>query len=192
MQREGVEMTNVMHSPAPPSREPSSFTPLRIALTRPETLDRLRIAIRCMVRRHGTSLDAALGEEFVSEVLNETVCRALNKESTYKVGSDELPWLNTIARRFLLELRRKRKWCILGLVGDVADLQRPLVADVDEAIALLKPIHQRAINLHYFGNYSSKELASALGVPTAVAARQALHRAHKELRRRWGEDPGDR
>jgi DNA-directed RNA polymerase specialized sigma24 family protein len=134
-----------------------------------------------------------------AEVLHEAVREALAQASRFDASRSATAWVRGIAARLLLSRRRedarahrcvtntalgKEAWesALQGLCIGPAD---PAVAgrlDLEQALARISADERRALEARYYQALSGSDLARALGVATAGAARVRVCRALQALR----------
>jgi RNA polymerase sigma factor (sigma-70 family) len=136
----------------------------------------------------------------VVEVLNEAVRRALQNATSFDPERSATPWIVGIALRILQEQRRaNRRTVVQSDLGDAAwhgaleelcsadDAQATTIRlDIRQALARLDAAQRRIIELRYYEGLDGEELARALNLPTAGAARVRLARALQALRAAFG------
>jgi RNA polymerase sigma-70 factor (ECF subfamily) len=139
--------------------------------------------------------------DLAAEVLHEAVREALAQASRFDPSRSATAWVRGIAARLLLSRRRsdvrahrcvtttalgEQAWqsALEGLCTGPAD---PAVAgrlDLEEALARVSPDERQALKARYYQGLSGTDLARALGVATAGAARVRVCRALQALRSR--------
>ena len=137
--------------------------------------------------------------EMAAEILHEAAQEALRNASRFDPTRSAAAWVRGIAARLLLARRRADalgKRCLpaavlgeeawVAAIGQLsigsADASIALRLDLEQAMALLTPAEQRAIQFRYYQGLDGEDLAIALGVPTLGAARVRVCRALQALR----------
>ena len=111
------------------------------------------------------------------DVVQETMVRAWRQASRLDLGGDSLmPWLATVARRIVIDERRRR----LARPAETGDLmvERASVADetedllrrvaVAEALQALSPAHREVLNETILRDRTVNQAAEILGIPVGT------------------------
>ena len=155
------------------------------------------IALFIVRTERGSSWPAAL--EKASEVLNEAVEQALKQAGKFDPTRSAAAWIRGIAARVLLGRNRTRardSRCVsASALGDDAweaaletlftepgDSIAAARLDLETLLSKLPIEERRTIELRYFQALDGMSLATALGVPSAGAARLRVYRALQSLR----------
>jgi RNA polymerase sigma factor (sigma-70 family) len=137
--------------------------------------------------------------DLAAEVLHEAVREALTQASRFDWSRSATAWIRGIAARLLLSRRRadaRARRCVTATVlGEEAwesALQRlctgpadPVIAgrlDLEQALGRISADERRALEARYYQGLDGNDLARALGVPSAGAARVRVCRALQALR----------
>jgi RNA polymerase sigma factor (sigma-70 family) len=137
--------------------------------------------------------------DLAAEVLHEAVREALTRASQFDPSRSATAWVRGIAARLLLSRRRadararrcvsatvlgEEAWqtALQGLCVGPAD---PVVAgrlDLEQALSRISAEERQALEARYHQGLNGNDLARALGVATAGAARVRVCRALQALR----------
>ncbi len=177
---------------------------LRLAVER--EYDRLCAGIAAMLCRPGERLEPDGLRQQVEETLAETVQRALGGAEQFDPSRPPVPWLMGIAARVLQG--RRRDWARTRRVVPQTDLGKEswdgLLAklsaparrdseadriDLENALSQLEAQAREVIILRFYQGLDGHELAQALNLPSAGAARVRLCRALQTFRARF-HSPG--
>lgn len=152
------------------------------------------------IYRFGTALCG--DPERAKDVLQETLLAMARGLPDFRGGSSLSTWAYTIARRFCIKARRKRRHApeLVSLEGTDADDDRPAVdapapdpqpdqalaerrigAAVQEAIARLEPAQREVLVLRDVEGLSASEVAEVLDL-SVQAVKSRLHRARLTVR----------
>jgi len=191
--------------------EPAGVLPMVDARDRAEIirsaleheLEPIARAVGVMVRAVGRGRDHEWNRQRTEDVLSEAVCRALERPDTYDPGKPAIGWIVGIARNVLNNEARldsgrpgranlgEAAWeSVLGVI----DPRRHEAADhldVERMLSRLPAQHRRAIELRYFQSLTGDALVQSLGVASAEAARQRVHRAVQALRDLFARDDSE-
>jgi RNA polymerase sigma-70 factor, ECF subfamily len=190
-------MSDGASNQGPPFRPAESAALLRQAIAAShETLLR-SVALFIVRTERGLSWPAAA--EKASEILNEAVEQALKHAGKFDPTRSATAWVRGIAARLLLARNRKAaresnciaastlgdeawKAALNALITQPGDAAAAARLDLEQIVARLPKDERRAIEQRYFEGLDGTELANALGVPTAGAARVRVCRALQSLR----------
>jgi RNA polymerase sigma factor (sigma-70 family) len=137
--------------------------------------------------------------DLAAEVLHEAVREALTQASRFDPSRSATAWVRGIAARLLLSRRRadaRARRCVTatglgeeawetalqGLCTGPADPAIGGRLDLEQALARISAEERQALEARYFQELNGNELARALGVATAGAARVRVCRALQALR----------
>jgi len=111
------------------------------------------------------------------DVVQETMVRAWRQASSLDLGGESLmPWLATVARRIVIDERRRR----LARPAETGDsmLEKASVADetedllrkiaVSEAMKALSPAHREVLNETILRDRTVNQAAEVLGIPVGT------------------------
>jgi RNA polymerase sigma factor (sigma-70 family) len=155
--------------------------------------------VAILVAKTGRNLRRPEVMEIASEVLHEAVHEALKHAERFNPNRSATAWVRGIAARLLLSRRRAegRGWrcipaAVLGEEAWAAALGQHAIGstdaavagrvDLEQALARIPPEARRAIECRYYHGLDGEELAAALGVSSAGAARVRVCRALQALR----------
>jgi RNA polymerase sigma factor (sigma-70 family) len=143
-------------------------------------------------------------DELVSEVLNESIARALDRAERYDPSRRAVPWLMRFVINVFKERRRNERRQLrqtdqtdLGrlawdemVAGLSRNRQEPTGAtkylpQLDQALTMITPEQRQVLLLRFRDGMDGLELAQAVGAPSAGAARVRLHRALTALRQEF-------
>jgi RNA polymerase sigma-70 factor (ECF subfamily) len=128
---------------------------------------------------YAVTADAQLAEDAAQEAF----VRALRSLHHLK-GRPAAPWLRRIAIDAAIDQlrRRPRGWVGAELAPDLADADAPVRADTALVSAVLALTLERrsVVVLHYWLDYTHKEIAEMLGIPAGTVASR-LSRALDDL-----------
>lgn len=151
-------------------------------------------AIAAIVRSLSRGLDQDRLALRVTEVLNETACRALEHPGSYQPDRPVVPWLVGIARNILRSEARDAATRPRRTELDEADWERLLgvldppdgsaadCLDVEAMLTRLAPTARKALECRYWQGLEGDVLAKALGASSAGAARLRVYRALQDLK----------
>ena len=154
-------------------------------------MEELRVAerheIENVYREHGNRLWWAVlaysgDREIASDAVAEAFAQALRAGSRLRSPMD---WIWRVAFRIAAgELKRRRTFS--------SERERPYEMDhraqhVVSSLGRLSPRQRSAIVLHYYGGYSTSEIASMMGSSAPTVAVH-LHRARRRLRELLGDN----
>lgn len=134
--------------------------------------------------------DRHLAEDLTGDVFT----RALKRLSTYRyTGADPIAWFITIARNRVHDHYRSGRFRLEQAHSDAADMvtetsdgpegnseRAAIIAEVQQALAKLKPDHAEVLHLRFVEDLSVSEAAAVLG-RNEGAVRALQHRALKAL-----------
>lgn len=132
--------------------------------------------------------------ETAEDLTQETFLQAWRHLDQFQGRAPLRVWLHTIARRELLQAKRRQRAVIF--LEEAAELLEPNAgmetADAELRVLLAQlPEEQREVlALHYLGSYSSREIAQIIQVPArTVRYRLAVARSHLAQALRPGDLP---
>lgn len=130
-------------------------------------------------------------KELAEDMLSETFTKALSKLDTFDFKQPR-PWLYTIARNVMHDHWRKKSSVNLDEAIEVVDEEAKTVEEVADhnamvdvlkkALHTLPDQHREIIELKFFRNLSSKDIAATLDL-TPENVRIIQHRALKALKK---------
>jgi RNA polymerase sigma-70 factor (ECF subfamily) len=146
--------------------------------------------------------------ETAAEVLHEAIEEALKHAHRFDPARSATAWIRGIAVRCLAKRRRAdvrdRRSVVATVLGDEAwqaalehlatapaDMVAARRLDLEQALRRLTPEHRLAIECRYHRGLDGDELAKALGVSTAGAARVRVCRALQSLRSLFSSVPDE-
>jgi RNA polymerase sigma factor (sigma-70 family) len=161
--------------------------------------DELLQSVAVMVSKAGLRRHRPEVLDLAAEVLHEAVQEALAQSSRFDASRSPTAWVRGIAARLLLSRRRadararrcvtttalgEEAWeCALqALCSDQADADVAGKIDLEHALARISADERRAVEARYYRGLSGRDLARALGVASAGAARVRVCRALQALR----------
>ena len=160
----------------------------------------LKLAVAAMVRSRERGLSGDRREQRVDEVLGETVRRALEHPDPYRPDQPVVPWLVGIAKKVISgEARdtanRPRRaelddatWERMLGVLDPPDGPASARIDAESVLARLSPLARRALRYRFWDGLNGSDLAKALGLPSAEAARTRISRILQSIRDSFAPD----
>lgn len=166
--------------------------PVRAALSDPETMVKIVLMAKMMIRRLARTNNRTECDLAAEEIASEAVMIALRKAGDYDpVLATVNTWIQGFVRNLAMKYRDARKMCSSSeFPADVADtnesVQERLIRDADGvqvriAIANLDAKDQKLVQLKYVELLSSGEIGEILGI-NAGNVRVRLNRIHNELR----------
>jgi RNA polymerase sigma-70 factor (ECF subfamily) len=167
----------------------------------PCVADRADVLVRLVYREHGAALlsfcAAQLGgdRQTAEDVVQETIFRAWRQAARLDTEVRSLrPWLITVAKRLIVDLRRRRSSrprevavCAAEAVPATDEIDRALSrVAVRDALAGLAPAHRQILAELYLRDRTVAEAAAELGVPLGTAKSRLCY-ALKALRLAFDE-----
>jgi RNA polymerase sigma-70 factor (ECF subfamily) len=154
-----------------------------------EVYDAVAPRVFAYLRRHAGS------SELAEDLLQQTMLQMHKARGTFIPGSNVMPWAFAIARRLLIDERRRGKRSVLSTAGEIADDSSAGSDAEPEELAAAKqlahrlqaelgrlPTSQRAaFELMRLDGLSHAEAAEVLGI-TVNALKLRAHRAYVALR----------
>jgi RNA polymerase sigma-70 factor, ECF subfamily len=152
--------------------------------------------LRWLYHQHGPPLLRYCGRllggdrQRAEDVVQETMLRAWRNAGALAEGGGSMrPWLFTVAKRLVIDLRRRqavRPHEVQGFPDDPAlavdNLDRTLSeVEVTRALATLSPAHRQILHEIYYHGRTAAEAAACLDIPAGTARRRA-HYALRALR----------
>lgn len=121
--------------------------------------------------------------EVASDAAQDAFLRAADSLARFDHRRPLQPWLVRIAvNRAIDLLRRQRRLLPEDAVEEPAVFDEPFADEsVRESVARLDPERRAVVALHYWFDYTTPEIAEALGVPLGTVASR-LSRALRDLR----------
>lgn len=140
--------------------------------------------------------------ELAREIVQTTVCKALDKLATYRGQAPLFSWLCACCRNEIgMHFRRQRRWGTVIEIDEVVSGPQPSMGPeqtlarneearlVHETLDHLPPRYARALEWKYVEQLSVGEIASRLAC-SAKAAESLLSRARQAFRERWSTTAG--
>ena len=154
----------------------------------------MRLTLEQVIERHGKSVYAAAysllrQREDAEDVLQDTLLRYHMSKQDFASERHLRAWLLRLAinrAKDLLKAARRRD---TELTEDVAELAfpEPESRRVFEAVLALPESYRIVVHLHYYEDYSVREIAAALRL-TQTAVKTRLSRARAMLRQTLGDE----
>lgn len=122
----------------------------------------------------------------VEDCLQNFFLNILEKRKSYKSVTNLKAYLFISFRNQILKTKRKKRIVLQELVGDVktenfSDKKEYLLTELNNLLKKLSPREYEIIQLKYFGNLKSTEIANSLGVEYQTI-RNTLTNALKKMR----------
>jgi len=132
----------------------------------------------------GTSLRILKNRQDAEDVFQNTFIKAYVKITPFKSEKHIKPWLIKVASNECISMLRsswKKKVDLIDIPHGFCENQKSS-SETIECINLLPRIYRRAVYLHYFAGFSTKEIGLIEKV-TSSAIRSRLERARTRLKR---------
>ncbi len=178
-----------MAGPAPPAPAARSARPAGSGRTDDDILTELYRKYRSQLLSFALHLTAG-DRHHAEDVVQETMVRAWRRAGQLDQAAPSLmPWLATVARRIVIDERRKR----LARPAEAGDImvERASVADetdallrkiaVTEALKSLSPAHREVLNETILQGRTVNQAAEVLGIP-AGTVKSRVYYAVRALR----------
>ncbi len=142
-----------------------------------------------------------LGEaQEAEDAAQEVFLKAFRNLRRYDADRRFLNWILSIASNHCIDRLRKRRWKLVSFeaLKSVPESQgyepgpeRRLAQKQEEQrlhslLMNLQPVDRAAVIMHYWYDYSYKEIAKVLSI-SVPALKSRLHRARRDLARQWME-----
>lgn len=153
--------------------------------------------VRALYRQYGAPLMAFAvrltggDRRWAEDVVQETLVRAWRNLPELRTDSGSLmPWLATVARRVVIDDRRRAGTRPLDTVEDAGDRAAPVAAEderllreivVTEAMMSLSPAHRQVLTETFLLDRTLQEAAEAIGVPVGTV-KSRVYYAMRALR----------
>ncbi|PZG09200.1 RNA polymerase subunit sigma [Nonomuraea aridisoli] len=153
--------------------------------------------VQALYRQYGAPLMAFAvrltggDRRWAEDVVQETLVRAWRNLHDLRTDSGSLmPWLATVARRVVIDDRRRSGSRPLDTVEDVADRAEPVAAEderllreiiVTDAMMSLSPAHRQVLTETFLLDRTLQEAAEIIGVPVGTV-KSRVYYAMRALR----------
>lgn len=153
--------------------------------------------VRALYREYGAPLMAFAirltggDRRWAEDVVQETFVRAWRNVHDLRTESGSLmPWLATVARRVVIDNRRRSGSRPLDTVEDIADRAQPVAAEderllreivVTDAMLSLSPAHRQVLTETFLLDRTVQQAAETIGVPVGTV-KSRVYYAMRALR----------
>ncbi|GAB2937875.1 MULTISPECIES: sigma-70 family RNA polymerase sigma factor [Nonomuraea] len=153
--------------------------------------------VRALYREYGAPLMAFAirltggDRRWAEDVVQETLVRAWRNLHDLRTESGSLmPWLATVARRVVIDDRRRNNARPLDTVEDISDRAQPVAAEdeqllreivITDAMMSLSPAHRQVLTETFLLDRSLQEAAETIGVPVGTV-KSRVYYAMRALR----------
>lgn len=136
-------------------------------------------------------------EQDAQDILQETLIKYMQKSPDFNSKEHEKAWILRVANNLckdMLRFQKKNRYLSLDEIREIEDgIHTNICLEQYETkqsrlemithIFLLNEKYKQVIYLHYYENYTVKEIASIIGI-TEAAVKKRLERGRKELKKR--------